>query len=240
MSDAHGPWAPTTPGGGRHTAVPTQPTQGDGPPPPDVAPGAADGPDGSGTVPVTVVGEPGHHAPAHRRRRWPQRVAVVLLLLLAAALGAATWYLHGTTRAWEERAGEYLEDARGLGSEVASGRAELADTEAELAAVREQLGTAQARIVELADEKAQLGDDREVQRQLVDYQQRVSEAAGQVALALDQCVQGQQQLIGYLQSSVEGTAEYDPDQLARFGTDVEALCQAATEANIALQRELSR
>lgn len=161
-------------------------------------------------------------------------------MVLALALAASTAHLYRTSTAWEARAGAYLQDARGLGEDLASTRAALAGTESELEAVRAQLATAQGRIVELADEKAQIGDDREVQRQLVDYQERVSDAAGQVALALDQCVQGQGELIGYLENTVTGVAQYDPLELERFRTDVDELCQTATEANIALQRELSR
>lgn len=121
----------------------------------------------------------------------------------------------------------------------------MAGSQAELEAVRAQLSTAHARIVELADEKNQALDDWEITQQLVDYQQRVSEAAGGVALALDRCVQGQQELIGYLQQQAEASddpdkAPYDPEQLAQFETDVELLCQEASEANISLQLELAR
>lgn len=187
---------------------------------------------------VPGAGEVARHRRRRRRRLRVAGTATVVVLLLG--LGASSVYLYVAASAWEERAETYLRDGRAIGDELATTRAELAGTEAELDAVRSQLATAQSRIVELADEKAQLGDDREVQRQLADYQERVSDAAGQVALALDQCVQGQQQLIGYLQSTVTNAAQYDPAELERFRTDVEVLCQAATEANIALQRELSR
>lgn len=175
-----------------------------------------------------------------RRRRRRRIATTTLLVLLVLGFAASTVHLYRTSTAWEQRADAYLGDARGLGEDLAGTRAALAGTESELEGVRAQLATAQARIVELADEKAQIGDDREVQRQLVDYQERVSEAAGQVALALDQCVQGQQELIGYLQNTVTGVAQYDAAELERFRADVEQLCQTATEANIALQRELSR
>lgn len=159
-------------------------------------------------------------------------VAVLVLLVLLAT--AAAVYLYRTTTAWEERAEEYRSAAEQLGGSLAATEADLEGARAELEGVRAQLATANQRILELADEKAQLGDDREVQRQLVDYQQRVSEAAGTVALALDQCIQGQDQLIGYL----EDPSRYDPAELARFGDEVSALCQQATDANAALQREL--
>lgn len=184
--------------------------------------------------------DPDDDARRERRRRRLRIATTTALVLLALGLAASTVHLYRTSTAWEQRADAYLADARALGEELAGTRAALAGTESELEGVRAQLATAQGRIVELADEKAQIGDDREVQRQLVDYQQRVSEAAGQVALALDQCVQGQQELIGYLQNTVTGAAQYDAAELEQFRTDVEQLCQTATEANIALQRELSR
>ncbi|NMR20582.1 hypothetical protein HIR71_10195 [Cellulomonas fimi] len=167
-----------------------------------------------------------------RRRRWPVVVLAVLLVLALALAG----YLWTTTRAYQERAAGIEEQAREIGTQLTTTRAELAGATAELEAVRSQLDTAQARITALADEKAQVGDDREAQRQLVDYQQRVSEAAGVVASALTRCVEGQDQLIAYLGNA----AAYDPAELARFGTQVESLCRSATEANQSLQEELSR
>jgi hypothetical protein len=209
-------------------------------PPTEVSPGgpAPGSPPAPAAVPVVGPAVPA--ADGHRRRRAVTTATLVLLVLLVLGLATSTVHLYRTSTAWEDRAGAYLQDARALGEELATTRAALDGTESELEGVRAQLATAQGRIVELADEKAQIGDDREVQRQLVDYQQRVSEAAGQVALALDQCVQGQQELIGYLQNTVTGAALYDPAELERFRTDVEQLCQTASEANIALQRELSR
>jgi hypothetical protein len=168
----------------------------------------------------------------HRRQPW---AVIVLAFLLAVTLGSAT-YLLVLTRAHEERAQEWEELSRTTGTELAQVRSDLTGALAELDAVRAQLQTAQTRITELADEKAQLGDDREVQRQLVDYQARVSEAAGTVASALETCVDGQYQLIGYLQNP----AAYDAADLERFRTDVQQVCGAARDANAALQRELDR
>ena len=175
------------------------------------------------------------------RRRWFRRtVATVVALLLLATTGLAI-YLFMSASGWRDQAKSYLGSSLELGGDLAGTRSDLSGARAELEAVRAQLATAQERIVELANEKAQLGDEWEITQQLVDYQERVSDAAGQVALALDQCVQGQQEFIGYLQRERESTVPtYDPAELAKFETDVEALCQAASEANIALQLELSR
>ncbi|MGW6132312.1 hypothetical protein ACWFNE_19990 [Cellulomonas sp. NPDC055163] len=180
---------------------------------------------------------PPHVAPAapsarHRRQPW---AVIVLAMLFALTLALAT-YLVVLTRAHEERAAQWEQVARTTGTELAQQRVELDGAIAELEAVRTQLQTAQARITELADEKAQIGDEREAQRQLVDYQARVSEAAGKVAGALDVCVDGQYQLISYL----ENAAAYDAADLARFRTDVQQVCGAARDANAALQLELER
>ena len=69
-----------------------------------------------------------------------------------------------------------------------------------------------------------------------DYQARVSQAAGRVATALANCIDGQKQLIGYLQNA----AAYDATQLAAFQAQVDDVCTEATDANTQLQLELDR
>lgn len=188
-------------------------------------------PAGSATS-STATGPASAQAPAPRRR-WRWGVALLTVLLLAA-LGAAG-YLYATTTAYAERLAWTEDQARAIGTDLVTTRSELEGATSELDAVRAQLATAQERITALADEKAQIGDDREAQAQLLDYQARVSEAAGTVASALDRCVRGQDQLIDYLADA----DSYDPDQLAAFGADVERLCASASEANAALQTELA-
>lgn len=190
---------------------------------------ADDSPDASGAgapVPAVSTRRPGRRA----------KVAALILAVTTAILIGSTAYLWRTSDAWEGRADDYEAVSHDLGSDLSDTRAELKATTDELSAVQSQLSTAQARIIELANEKAQIGDDREAQRLLVDYQERISSAAGKVALALDQCVRGQNQLIGYLQNA----ELYDPKDLDAYATDVQNLCQAATDANTALQAELSR
>ncbi|KAE8763978.1 hypothetical protein GB883_11380 [Georgenia thermotolerans] len=158
-------------------------------------------------------------------------LAVVLVVTLAA--GA---YLAVLARAWSARADELDATAADLGRQLAQTQADLDQRTSELGTVQTQLQTAQDRLVELADEKAQTGDDREAQRQLAAYQARVSEAAGAVASALQECVRGQEQLIGYLKDQ----ERYDPASLAGFEGDVTSLCDQAETANADLQRELDR
>ena len=173
-------------------------------------------------------------APALRHRRRPWAV-LALSIALALTLGLGT-YLLLATRANERRSAQWEAAARTTGIQLTQTRSELDGMNSEVAAMRDQLTTAQARITQLADEKAQLGDDRALQRQLVDYQQRISAAAGKVATALSTCIDGQYKLIGYL----ENPSAYDQTDLARFRSDVQTVCGAATDANSALQRELKK
>lgn len=214
-------------------------TTGRHPAPPGVA--GRDPLDGASTA----QGE--RHARLHtprrpsRRRTILRRVLAVVLTLLLLGVSALAVYLYLSAQAWRDRATDYLGASLELGEDLSTTRSELSWAQAELEAVQAQLDTAHERIIELANEKNQLGDEREITQQLVDYQKRVSDAAGEVADALDRCVQGQQQLIGYLQASAQpGGPVYDPVELSDFETNVEALCQAASEANIALQDELDK
>lgn len=173
-------------------------------------------------------------APRHRRRAWTV-VTVSALSVLLVATGALATYLWILTDRQDQRSAEIEAQARVIGTELATLRSEHEGTLGELAGVSDQLATAQERITQLADEKAQVGDDREVQRQLVDYQARVSQAAANVASALSTCIDAQNQLITYL----EDAASYDPADLERFKGDVQGVCAAATEANTELQRQLA-
>lgn len=170
-------------------------------------------------------------APRHRRRPW----AVVVLSVLLVLVTALASYLWVRTVRYEEYAAGLEAQGRTIGTELATLRTQHDGTLAELSAVNEQLSTAQSRITQLADEKAQVGDDREVQRQLVDYQERISQAAANVASALSTCIDAQNQLIAYL----EDAQAYDPADLERFKSDVQGVCNAATVANTELQRQLA-
>ncbi|SKC79682.1 hypothetical protein SAMN04324258_3989 [Krasilnikoviella flava] len=160
---------------------------------------------------------------------------VVLAVLLAGSLGVGT-YLWLTTTRWQEHSAAWESEARGYADRVASLDAELDATDAELVAAREQLATATARISDLANEKAQLGDENVASQQYLDYQRRVSEAAGVVTTALGDCVDAQSQLITYLGDR----GSYDADDVERFASDVETLCRQASKANDQLQKELEQ
>ncbi len=172
---------------------------------------------------------------AARGPRHGNAVVVTLSALLVVALTLAG-YLWYAAAAWRSGADAWEAQARTQGASVAELQAELDATSQELASTRDQLTSATARITELADEKAQLGDENAVSGQYLDYQRRVSEAAGVVARALDRCTQGQAQLITYLRAP----DQYDAADVERYQGDVEKLCQQASDANTQLQQELSQ
>jgi chromosome segregation ATPase len=147
------------------------------------------------------------------------------------AVGAYLWV---TTVRWQRNSAEWEEKAHEYAEEVATLRMQLDGANSELQAARDQLSTATARITDLANEKAQLGDENVASQQYLDYQTQVSAAAATVASALGQCVSGQEQLVGYLKDA----DQYEADDLRRYERQVNTLCANADQANEALQREL--
>ena len=193
-----------------------------------------------GPVPVDIeTGEPWAEILPPPERPTHRTAVVVLSVLLGLALAAGaglTWYLLKVNAAWQEHSQQWEALAEQHGADLAQAQSDLEVTRTELAAVHDQLATAQQRITQLADEKAQLGDESAAQQQLTDYQARISTAAGQVATALATCIDGQQQLVTYL----EDPASWDPSSLATYRQQVDDYCDSARNANTALQAELAQ
>ena len=176
-------------------------------------------------APVVVAPRP-VRAPGRRGSR-----VLAVVLVATIAVGAYLWL---TTVRWQRNSAEWEEKAHGYAEEVATLRMQLDGANSELEAVRDQLSTATARIKDLANEKAQLGDENVVSQQYLDYQTQVSAAAATVASALGQCVSGQEQLVGYLKEA----DQYEAADLRRYEQQVGSLCADAEQANAALQQEL--
>lgn len=170
-------------------------------------------------------------APGPVPRRGRASRVLALLLVATIAVGAYLWL---TTISWQRSAAEWEQKAHEHAEEVASLRMQLDGASSELEAARGQLSAATARITDLANEKAQLGDENVASQQYLDYQTQVSGAAATVASALGQCVSGQKQLVGYLKDA----DQYQTADLQRYEEQVNSLCADAEHANEALQREL--
>ncbi|MCL1872403.1 MAG: hypothetical protein FWF90_18595 [Promicromonosporaceae bacterium] len=174
-------------------------------------------------------------APASRPAPRRRRAAVVLAVLLVAALVLAG-YLWYSADHWHADSDAWQAQARTHAAKVVDLQAKLDASAQELASARDQLATATTRITQLANEKAQLGDTNAASQQYLDYQKRVSTAAGTVADALTRCTSGQQQLIQALRTP----DQYDAADVQRFADQVATLCKQATDANTQLQQELQQ
>lgn len=197
--------------------------------------------------------EPGGGRGHPRQRRWP---VVVLVIALVLALGAGV-YSALLARAWEERAGEVDVVARGLGEELAETRGELEETQGTLALVERQLDGAQEQIHELADAVARTGDDREVQRQVAEYQTELFNAAAGVTGTMSQCISDQYDYVEALEEEYvrvrdlaaededededsEETSSPDapPTNLAPLRQALTTSCQEAADAHADLRQRL--
>lgn len=196
-----------------------------------VEPGAEQA-DRAGTGAGTGAGE--HSMPTARRRRRAPVVATVLAVLLVAALGGGA-YLAVLSNQWHERSGEWESESRTLGEKVANLTTDLSGMTAELTQTREQLTTAQTRITELADEKAQVGDDRESQKILASDIQAVAQEALNVSAALGDCISAQNTALGYLTVPDSAT----PEQLQTSIDQSNSVCSAAIADYNALQQDLA-
>ena len=115
-----------------------------------------------------------------RRRRLPGIAAVGLaVLLVAASVAAAVSYRNG--RAWERRAGQQAARADGAERRATELGGQLDRSESRV----EEL---QARMRDLADEKAQAEDEREILRVYAKRYRELTEIAGSVSTELTSCI----------------------------------------------------
>jgi septal ring factor EnvC (AmiA/AmiB activator) len=160
-----------------------------------------------------------------RRRRWPVVVTIVVLVLAVLATAALAAHLWRTTDAWQAE----TERVEGVAAELQAERdrlaGELDQARRDLAATEEQLHRAQERVTELAEEKAQTADEREVARQLAG-------TAATVATQLETCVRGQDQLI----TALADIAAYDPQAVVEYAETVRTACNEALRGNEEIQR----
>lgn len=161
-----------------------------------------------------------------RRPRWliGYAVLVTIALLGACGVGAYLWY---ATDEWRSEA----EHRQALATDLADQRDELAaeldQAQRDLSATEEQLLELQNRLLTLAEERAQTGDELELTRMIA------QDVAG-VAADLQSCVQGQDTLIGVL----EQPELYDPEAVDQVVEEVRTACNEALQRSEQLQQRL--
>ncbi len=172
--------------------------------------------------------------PVKRQRLWIIVTSVLGVLLITA--GIIIYRLADVSNQWETQVEDVKAQNFDLGQRLAEEQAQVVELQSQVDLVTEQLRTAQQRVLELADNVAQRDDNAEFYaRQITDLTDVLTTASA-VANSLNQCVDYEQQLIGYLKTP----ENYDPTEVATFETGVTTVCDAATSANVDLQTALAQ
>lgn len=171
--------------------------------------------------------------PVSRQRLWIA-VTAIEVILLAVAIGLLL-QTRGVSLKWAQQ----VEDVKGqnydLGQRLAGEQAQVVSLQGENIQISSQLKTAQQKVLDLADEKAQQGDNVEFYARQIDELTTELSTASSVANALDRCIEGKTQLIGYMKEK----DKYNPTEIADFEASLKIKCDNAVAANVELQRVLA-
>ncbi len=171
--------------------------------------------------------------PLTQRRRW--QVALGSLGGIAALLLALTVYLWISSNSWQQRADELTVAAYDIGERLATEEEQVLAQQQQLDLLTQQLDTAQARLLALADEKAQERDSALDAQQEIDYLRELASIGGAVALTLTRCVEDHKTLVGYLKN----IELYGAQEVADFEAAVNQICTAAINAATVYQEQLT-
>lgn len=165
------------------------------------------------------------------RHRDRTRIALILttcLLVLALGAGSAAYlYTNNSSREWKATAEQHLAELADMTAQrqqvqgqLDASQAALAQTKSALQEVTEQYDDASDRIRDLADEKAQAADTVGVLGSAV-------ERSRNVALQLDRCVAGLQELQGFLLD----IDSYERSEVLAAAEEIDRGCDRAQEAS---------
>lgn len=165
------------------------------------------------------------------RHRDRTRIALILttcLLVLALGAGSAAYlYTNNSSREWKATAEQHLAELADMTAQrqqvqgqLDASQAALAQTKSALQEVTEQYDDASDRIRDLADEKAQAADTVGVLGSAV-------ERSRNVALQLDRCVAGLQELQGFLLD----IDSYERSDVLAAAEEIDLGCDRAQEAS---------
>jgi septal ring factor EnvC (AmiA/AmiB activator) len=171
-----------------------------------------------------------------RRRPWLIALSVLLVIALGAASALAV-YLWRTTDEWRAEAERVTTIANGLAAERDTLAAELTQSQRDLEATDQQLREVQDRLLSLANEQAQTGDELEFTRLLA---QDVATVGDQLEQCVDGQIQFQDELIVVLQDIEQFDVAAVAESARDFADEVNAFCDAAVQASDALQEQLDQ
>lgn len=168
------------------------------------------------------------------RQRWWIAVTALLVVLLGIAIMLLV-QARNVSFAWEQQVVDVKAQNYDLGQRVADEQSQVASLKGEIDKITGQLNTAQQKISDLADDKAQQGDNVEFYARQIDSLTSALSTASNVANSLDRCIEGKNQLTGYMKEK----DKYDPTEIADFEASLKIKCDNAVAANVELQRILA-
>lgn len=175
--------------------------------------------------------------PVSRQKLWIAITAIgVILLAVAITLMLQT---RSSALKWQQQVADVKAQNYDLGQRLAAEQAQVVTLQRENDQVASQLKTVQQKVLDLADEKAQQGDNVEFYARQIDELTTALSTAMGVANALDRCIEGETQLVGYLKDAASTTPTYDPIEIADFEASLKIKCDNAVAANVELQRVLA-
>lgn len=171
--------------------------------------------------------------PVSRQRLW-----IVITSMLAVFLIVTIGLLVKTRNSalqWERQVEDVKAQNYDLGVRLADEQTQVVNLQGQNDQVSSQLKTVQQKVLDLADEKAQQGDNVEFYAREIDNLTTALSTAKSVANALDRCIEGKTQLIGYMNEA----DKYDPIEIVDFEASLKIKCDNAIAANVELQRVLA-
>ncbi len=172
--------------------------------------------------------------------RLPISMRKRLIVTAGAAAGVAlillglTIYLWISTNQWQQRSSDLEDAAYKIGDQLAEEQSVVVTKQQELDLTREQLKTAQDRLLELAGEKAQQADTAAAAEERLATLEKLASVGGSVSLALTRCANEQESLVGFLKDP----GAYDAQELADYEDSVAQLCKDAKDAATEYQKQL--
>lgn len=175
--------------------------------------------------------------PVSRQKLWIVITAIGAILLAVAI--TLMFQARNASFKWQQQVEDIKAQNYDLGQRLADEQTQVVALQNENDQVASQLKTVQQKVLDLADEKAQQGDNVEFYARQIDELTTALSTAKGVANALDRCIEGQTQLVGYLKDAASPTPTYDPAEITAFEASLKIKCDNAVAANVDLQQVLS-
>ncbi len=186
--------------------------------------------------PVTEDAAARDRTPISRQKFWISVIAVTSVgaILLSIAIGLLVQTRNASLK-WEQQVEDVKTQNYDLGKRLGDEQTQVVNLQGENDQIASQLKTVQQKVLDLADEKAQQGDNVEFYARQIDELTTALSTAKGVSNALDRCIEGKTQLIGYLHDS----ANYDPVEITDFEASLQIKCDNAVASNVELQKILA-